>query len=912
MKFSILFMIFGLFCVSELWAVPGKVIVKGADSNVCIYNSIRGRGNAYFTPEKEMKETVIVLPEKECGDLFYMISGSETSWIRVLPGETVTVDVRKKPWKFSGDSKAINRYLYEWTQKMFFEKPNALTFRIEIMFHQLPDRNSRIPDPKLFYTDEYMEWLSNVGSEAMNDLTEANLKDDLFVEEQKRRIYYNWLEMQLQNYQLASDKDEIPAEAFTFLQDIAFSNIAFLKYPGIDDVLRIYYDMADDCGLIEYSNNNFLRRRAEKIANIEIRDYYILQELKYFIQNQWLYQLDQVFASVEDLVMTQEGKVKLTEYKKQYQDLLASDVNQQGKKAVNISFKDVNDKQWGLYMFKGKYVLVDIWATWCGPCKYQIPHLMRLEEQLEGRDIVFISLSADKPEDTQVWKKMVQELGIKGVCGIAPDAFNHPFFEKYKVKSIPRFILIDPEGNIVMTKARRPSDPILKMQLEELLDRYDQKKTTISGKIDGVEDGTSVVISQKIGMMTYTLTQGEVKNGCFELSFIQGKPGYVNFSCYKKFYGNVWTRPGDRVVLNGGKSFSYSGGESELNNLLTEINAKYAERWPSYGDKILDQKRGRLLYNIYEDIKKEIDASALRSDLKNLLTGYFQGLVLDKMYGVLVTSKVIGKGFPRPIVKPGYSNAILKLELNPELMYYPAWMDGVQELLYARLAAGMIKIQGKGSYVTDMAKGIKNEMLREAYVIGQLQGEILRGYLIDIEDRIGNARKMVNNPENLALLAQMPERAKNALQTFKTVLPGTDLSGFSFENEKGEQIALSNFKGKYVFIDIWSTGCNPCVGEIPYIKDMEHRFAGKPITWVSISMDLNKQEWLDFLKAKDMKGIQLISNKGFKDPFVKQIALGGIPRFMLLDKEGKVIDFEALRPSNPVLGELLRLLLDEK
>lgn len=77
-------------------------------------------------------------------------------------------------------------------------------------------------------------------------------------------------------------------------------------------------------------------------------------------------------------------------------------------------------------------------------------------------------------------------------------------------------------------------------------------------------------------------------------------------------------------------------------------------------------------------------------------------------------------------------------------------------------------------------------------------------------------------------------------------------------------------------------------------------------------MDLNKKEWLDFLKAKDMKGIQLICDKGFKDPFVKQIALGGIPRFLLLDKEGKVIDFQSLRPSNPVLGELLRLMLDKK
>ena len=66
-----------------------------------------------------------------------------------------------------------------------------------------------------------------------------------------------------------------------------------------------------------------------------------------------------------------------------------------------------------------------------------------------------------------------------------------------------------------------------------------------------------------------------------------------------------------------------------------------------------------------------------------MLTGYFQGVLLDKMYGRVAMSKVIGKGFPRPIVKNGYSNAVLKLELLPELVNYPSWTDGVQELLYA-------------------------------------------------------------------------------------------------------------------------------------------------------------------------------------------------------------------------------------
>ena len=107
----------------------------------------------------------------------------------------------------------------------------------------------------------------------------------------------------------------------------------------------------------------------------------------------------------------------------------------------------------------------------------------------------------------------------------------------------------------------------------------------------------------------------------------------------------------------------------------------------------------------------------------------------------------------------------------------------------------MIKIQGRGSYITDMAAGLKSEKLRETYIMDQLRMEILRGHLFGIEDRIKNARSMVKNPDNVALLSRMPEQAQKSLQEFKTVLPGTDLSGFSFKNEMGNGLLYLILKG---------------------------------------------------------------------------------------------------------------------
>ena len=63
-----------------------------------------------------------------------------------------------------------------------------------------------------------------------------------------------------------------------------------------------------------------------------------------------------------------------------------------GGVAADFTYPDVNGKNVSLSDFKGKVVLIDVWATWCGPCKQEIPHLKKLEEEMEGTDVVFLGV----------------------------------------------------------------------------------------------------------------------------------------------------------------------------------------------------------------------------------------------------------------------------------------------------------------------------------------------------------------------------------------------------------------------------------------------------------------------------------------------------------------------------------------
>jgi thiol-disulfide isomerase/thioredoxin len=134
-------------------------------------------------------------------------------------------------------------------------------------------------------------------------------------------------------------------------------------------------------------------------------------------------------------------------------------------------FSDYIDAKGGtksLDSFKGKYVYIDIWATWCGPCIREIPSLQKLEEEYHNKNITFVSISTDESVRSggsweaaeKKWRNFVKKRQLSGVQLWSGQDFS--FQQAYQINAIPRFLLIDPNGNIVSANAPRPSDPNLK------------------------------------------------------------------------------------------------------------------------------------------------------------------------------------------------------------------------------------------------------------------------------------------------------------------------------------------------------------------------------------------------------------------------------------------------------------------
>ncbi len=135
---------------------------------------------------------------------------------------------------------------------------------------------------------------------------------------------------------------------------------------------------------------------------------------------------------------------------------------------VFVNYENFKGGKTSLADLKGKYVYLDIWATWCAPCKAEIPFLQALEKEYEGKNIQFVSISVDKPDAYETWKKMVADEQLGGIQLYADNNFESQFILDYGINAIPRFILLDTEGNIVDADVLRPSNPKLKELFTEL------------------------------------------------------------------------------------------------------------------------------------------------------------------------------------------------------------------------------------------------------------------------------------------------------------------------------------------------------------------------------------------------------------------------------------------------------------
>ena len=137
-----------------------------------------------------------------------------------------------------------------------------------------------------------------------------------------------------------------------------------------------------------------------------------------------------------------------------------------GALAPEFAEPDTNGKMVSLSSFRGKYLLLDFWASWCGPCRQENPNIVRAYNRYKGKNFTILSVSLDRPGTKNRWLKAIHDDGLLWTQVSELKFAYGKAATLYGVQAIPQNFLIDPEGKIV---AKNIKDTELEAKLEELL-----------------------------------------------------------------------------------------------------------------------------------------------------------------------------------------------------------------------------------------------------------------------------------------------------------------------------------------------------------------------------------------------------------------------------------------------------------
>ena len=197
----------------------------------------------------------------------------------------------------------------------------------------------------------------------------------------------------------------------------------------------------------------------DSLNNQEVKNYLLFQTaydgLKYSGVEELYEPIEIVYENCKDSLMVEYLKNKVAEL-----SMLIK-----GSPAPEFKGCDLTGDTIKLSDFKGSYVMVDVWATWCGPCRVTFPSLRKLFDRYENDKLVLIMYSID--DDIIQWENFLLKNPLPGIHVIGEDGKNSRLLRDYRFTGVPKQLLIDPEGKIITVNLKRPRELLRNNYLDQ-------------------------------------------------------------------------------------------------------------------------------------------------------------------------------------------------------------------------------------------------------------------------------------------------------------------------------------------------------------------------------------------------------------------------------------------------------------
>jgi thiol-disulfide isomerase/thioredoxin len=435
-----------------------------------------------------------------------------------------------------------------------------------------------------------------------------------------------------------------------------------------------------------------------------------------------------------------------------------------------------------------------------------------------------------------------------------------------------------------------------------------QTNVSISGKLNYQEEGTINIDNDSFGVFTSTMATTDVnKSGDFQFKFSITKPQVVRL-----FNRPFYISPGDSVFANasGGSLYypqklDFKGRNADpyiyamkYDSLKIALNYKFFEY--DFKDKpiryleLLNANKKILLDNL-DDFSK---SHALSDDFK----AYYLNQILYAYYGQLL-SPLSNNKYPMEDVPPAYSAIIDQIKLNQDNM--------VDKEEYESTAIQLINYKKKKSngndlqLIQDNATGLTKEFLMTHYANVLISSYSPKDSLVTKElfEKIDAG---VINSEIRKYFILSKDRLNKYLTPFPKEVLLTALMD-SVGHKLTFKDLLTKSKNKIIVFDFWASWCGPCRVGMPKVNKLKKDLNNPEVVFVFISIDDTESEWRGGLKNTKIPGNHYWIADKSKSALAKYLEIRSIPRYVIINKTGKIERFKAWGPEPGEYGIMSQL-----
>ncbi len=386
----------------------------------------------------------------------------------------------------------------------------------------------------------------------------------------------------------------------------------------------------------------------------------------------------------------------------------------------------------------------------------------------------------------------------------------------------------------------------------------------------------------------------------FELPVVRGIPVWGHYERRRSIF---FVEPGDslHIVVEEGVC-SFSGPNADNSRFMAELGLRFRSFRLDYEDlKVEDFKRQMEQWRRerFEFLTEGREKYILSPRYIDYATASFNYEWAELMMSYPTNYRVVN-GHENRDITPEYYDFLQEIPLvNEKAMGTGSyrWFLGLFLDWENRNLSEAIQTQVDSIYTTPVGRtwnlakryDLAKQKLEGRVLYWFLAGELIDGFKRGGSEAFAVAHRKWEDFQQINPHPEYNEPVQAALDEALKLQPGQPAPAFTLDDLDGQPVSLGQFKGQVVLLDFWSSWCKPCISDLPNLRKIKEKTAGRPVVFLNISLDVDEAAWREAIDKHEIEGVH-VRAEGWSTEVTTSYQVSVIPAYYLVDSRGLILD----------------------